>query len=132
MMLVSQELVRGFMADHYGATDVKDVSNVDLLGYDIECNINGVTHHIEVKSTKTNTENFVLTQSEVEALNEYEDTLWVVFVSNVLEDQPGPRRVEVIRGLHDHAELFTEVQKPPDYRVQRPMWDSCVVEVLEI
>jgi len=132
MAKVSEQLVRDLMADHFGATDVEDVSAQDNLGYDISCKIDGESHFVEVKSTKSTMQTFRLTQSEKEALEQFGDQVWVVFVTNVFEDQQGPRRVEIIRGLHHHVTSFLERPKPPDHEVARSTWELCDPEILEI
>tara|TARA_Y100001970_G_C13840798_1_gene654351 strand:- start:154 stop:552 length:399 start_codon:yes stop_codon:yes gene_type:complete len=127
-----EQLVRNLMADHFGATDVEDVSEQDNLGYDIRCKIDGETRFIEVKSTRSTRDAFRLTQSEKEALEEFGNQFWVVFVTNVFEDQAGPRQAEIIRGLHDHVGSFIEVRKNPDHQVARNTWELCAPEILEI
>ena len=127
-----EQLVRDLMADHFGATDVEDVSEQDNLGYDIRCKIDGETRFIEVKSTRSTRDAFRLTQSEKEALEEFGNQFWVVFVTNVFEDQAGPRQAEIIRGLQDHVGSFIEVRKNPDHQVARNTWELCDPEILEI
>lgn len=112
--------------------DVEDVSEQDNLGYDIRCKIDDEIRFIEVKSTRSTTDAFRLTQSEKEALEEFGDQFWVVFVTNVFEDQAGPRQVEIIRGLHDYVTSFIEVHKNPDHQVARKTWELCEPEILEI
>ena len=111
----SLDISKKFLEKELNATDVEFV-NKENLGWDISCVIENRTHYVEVKSTRGEAGNFVLTKNEVEKLRHYKGDYIVLFVTEITN------KTEVImyeiRDLHEGAEEFISI----DYRVRPETW----------